>query len=89
MARAEKHEKSLDFVESSLNYLVDTGEKPMSYSGQPGSNVRQVTGHYEEYQVTVHNGRLLLDRLSLEQEGFIFVKHETKVKDFYAEPLLL
>jgi hypothetical protein len=35
--------------------------------------------------VTIHNGRLILDRLSLDREGFAFIKHETKVRDFYNE----
>lgn len=85
MARAGEREKSMDSVTASLNYLVDTGERPTSYSGAPGSNVRQVTGSYRECEVTIHNGRPLRDRFSLEREGFIFVDHDTRVKDFYDE----
>src|SRR4029453_16607723 len=34
------------------------------------------------------NGRLLVDRLSLDGQGFIFVEHKTKVTDFFdATPL--
>jgi hypothetical protein len=85
MARAEKREKSIDSVAALLNYLVDTGQRPTSYSGEPGSNVRQVTGTYRERKVTVHNGRPLRDSFSLEREGFVFVSHDTQVIDFYDE----
>jgi hypothetical protein len=34
-------------------------------------------------QVTVHNGRLVADRLALDEQGFVFVEHKTKVTDFF------
>lgn len=66
-------------------YLVDTGEKPVSHSNAPGTTPIQHRGRYEERPVTVHNGRPIIDSLSLDRQGFLFVKHETKVKDFYDE----
>ena len=33
--------------------------------------------------MTLRNGRLLRDRLSLEEHGFVLVEHKTKVKDFF------
>ena len=85
MARPGKQEQSFDFVEASLNYLVDTGEKPVSRSNAPGTTPVQHTGKYEDRPATIHDGRLIRDRLSLELEGFIFINHETKVSDFYDE----
>jgi hypothetical protein len=85
MARPGKREQSFDFVEASLNYLVDTGEKPVSQSTAPGTTPVQHTGKYADRPATIHNGRLIRDRLSLELEGFIFINHETKVSDFYDE----
>ncbi len=85
MARSGQHEQSVDFVKASLTYLVDTGEKPVSYSAKPGSTPLQHKGRYEEHTVTIHNGRLIRDRLSLDREGFLFINHETKVSDFYDE----
>lgn len=85
MARPAEHEQSIDFVKASLNYLVDTGEKPVSFSNAPGTAPLQHKGQYEERTVTIHNGRVIRDRLSLEREGFILVNHETKVSDFYNE----
>ena len=85
MARPGKQQESFDFVQASLTYLVDTGEKPVSHSNAPGTPPLQHTGRYEERTVTIHNGRLILDRLSLDREGFVFISHETKVRDFYDE----
>ncbi len=85
MARPGRQEQSFDFVETSLNYLVDTGDKPVSYSAEPGSGPTTHTGRYEERTVTIHNGRPILDRLSLDRQGFIFINHETRMSDFYDE----
>ena len=85
MARPDDHKQSFDSVQASLNYLIDSGEKPVTYSTDPGSRLKQGTGRYEERTVTIQDGRPILDRLSLDTEGFLFIKHETKVSDFYDE----
>ena len=85
MARPGEREQSFDSVATSLTYLVDTGEKPVSYSAEPGSTPVQRSGRYEERTVTIYNGRPIRDRLSLDREGFVFVDHETQVADFYDE----
>jgi hypothetical protein len=82
MARPEKYEPTIHSVEASLNYLVDTGEKPATYSRELGS---QRKGTYQEHLVNILNGRPIVDQFSLEREGFVFVKHDTKVSDFYNE----
>jgi hypothetical protein len=33
--------------------------------------------------MTIRNGRLLAEQLSLDQHGFVFVEHKTKVRDFF------
>src|SRR5437870_11368545 len=71
-------------VTTSLNYLIDTGEKPVTYSNAPGGpRITTHTGKYEKRSVTIYNGRLSRDGFSLEREGFALVKHETKVANFY------
>ncbi|MFQ5683227.1 MAG: CmcJ/NvfI family oxidoreductase [Candidatus Binatia bacterium] len=84
MERAGKREAPVHFVKASLNYLLNTGEKPVTYS-EPRSRLSRHTGQYEERMVTIHDGRPLADRLSLDQDGFIFINHETQVSDFYDE----
>ena len=85
MARVETQKTSTDSIKASLNYLVDTGEKPVTYTAKPGSSPEQRSGRYEGHTVTIQDGRPMIDDFSLEREGFVFVNHETKVKDFYNE----
>jgi hypothetical protein len=86
MSLPERSQESLPSIEAFLNYLVDTGEKPESYGGVSQAVAdEQRKGKYEEHKMTVYNGRGIADQLSLEREGFIFVKHETRVKNFYDE----
>ncbi|MFB3108280.1 MAG: CmcJ/NvfI family oxidoreductase [Candidatus Binatia bacterium] len=85
MARIEKYRESTDSIKASLNYLVDTGEKPVTYTAKPGSTPEQRSGSYEKHTVTIQNGRPIIDQFSLEREGFVFINHETKMKDFYNE----
>src|SRR5262245_13411867 len=70
-------------VQASLTYLVDTGEKPISYPSEGSSGVTRYTGQYEQRLVMIHNGRALNDGLSLDREGFVLVEHDTSVSDFY------
>jgi hypothetical protein len=86
MSRPERREQSAQAIQALLNYLVDTGEKPASYGGISSAAADEKRkGKYQEYPTTIHDGRVIADQLSLDREGFIFVQHETKVRDFYNE----
>jgi hypothetical protein len=86
MSRAERVEEPLPACEAFVNYSVDTGEKPASYGGINTFEAdKKRTGKYQEYQVPIYDGRAIADNLSLEREGFILVRHDTRVKDFYEE----
>ncbi len=67
MARVEKHRESTDSIKAALNYLVDTGEKPVTYSAKPGSTPEQRGGRYEEHMVTIQDGRPMIDQFSLDR----------------------
>jgi hypothetical protein len=66
-----------------IPYTVDTGEKLVNETFGPNNIRRRKTGAHELKPVAVRNGRLLADRLSLDEQGFIFVEHKTKVTDFF------
>ncbi len=86
MARPESIEKSLESIEATLNYLSDHKQQPASYGGVRQSVADQKRrGSYQGHIMTVYNGRALADQFSLEREGFIFIDHETQIKDFYDE----
>lgn len=86
MSRAERVQQSAPAFEALLNYLADATETPESYGGVSQSLADQKRkGKYEEHMMPIYNGREIVDQLSLEREGFILVKHETKMKNFYDE----
>jgi len=77
-------------VQAILNYIIDTGKKPVTASNAPGGpRITTHTGQYQEHTVTIHNARLNRDDFSLEREGFVLVNHETQVKNFYDEEEVL
>jgi hypothetical protein len=86
MSRPAPVEETVPAIEAMLNYSVDTGEKPASYGGISSAEAdKKRTGKYQEHRMPIYDGRAVADKLSLDREGFIFVRHETKVKDFYDE----
>src|SRR5262247_1595168 len=86
MARPEKIGQALESIEAPLHYLVEGSEKPASYGGVRQSVAdEQRKGKYQGHKMTIYNGRAITDQLSLEHQGFIFVNHETKMKNFYNE----
>ncbi len=74
-----------DAVEATLNYIVDTGEKVFTETAVPGALDARSGGKQDPRRISISNGRRFADRLVLEQDGFRFVRHDTKVKDFYDE----
>ncbi len=85
MSRAERVEKTAG-VEALINYSVDIGVKPASYGGIDTFEAdKKRTGKYQEHKVTIRDGRVIAKELSLDREGFIFVQHDTKMRDFYDE----
>ncbi|MFQ6024433.1 MAG: CmcJ/NvfI family oxidoreductase [Acidiferrobacterales bacterium] len=85
MDRPVKHRETHPFVEASLTYLVDTGEKPVIYPSEAGGRSEQRTGQYANHRVAIHNGRPDANRFALDREGFLLTEHETRVQDFYDE----
>jgi hypothetical protein len=75
--------ENLDQVETSLNYLVDATEKPVTYTYRPPEGVAARTGRYTKFRTVIRNARPLLAKLSLDKQGFVLVPQQTAVKDFY------
>ena len=88
MAKREIPDTPADSVEAVVNYLRDTGVKPVTHTAEFGATPVERTGAFEPRTVTVHDARPAADRLSLDREGFVFVRHDTRVADFYDEEQL-
>jgi hypothetical protein len=71
-----------DTIEATLNYLLDTGEPPWTYSGGPGSTEVKSGGDPDPRRVVIRNGRPEAGRFTLEGNGFRFVRQDTAVADF-------
>jgi hypothetical protein len=74
-----------DTIEVTLNYLLDTGEKPVTYVGAAGGVDTRSSATPDARRVTLRNGRPHADRFTLDRDGFRFVHHDTKVTNFFDE----
>jgi hypothetical protein len=72
-----------DTVEATLNYIVDDGNKVFTIVAEPGGSDTRSGGTPDPHRVKIHNGRPHVKEFDLETNGFRFVDHDTKVRDFY------
>jgi hypothetical protein len=72
-------------IEAVVNYHLDTGIQPWTFTGGYGSTERRSNSKYDPHKVTITNGRPLINEFQLETHGFRFLRHDTKMKDFYYE----
>jgi hypothetical protein len=70
-------------INAALTYAIDTGEKPVNETFGPGNIRRRNTGQKEQRSVEIRDGRPLADQFSLDESGFVFVRHPTEVRDFF------
>jgi len=84
-AQSAELERAPDQIEATLNYIVDDGSKVFTIVAGPGGTDTRSGGTPDPRRVTIHNGRLQTDDFMLERHGFRFVRHDTKVKEFYDE----
>jgi hypothetical protein len=83
-AAAVAAELEPDTIETTLNYIVDDGTKVFTVVAAPGGRDARSGGTPDPRRVTIHNGRLAGD-FDLERNGFRFVRHDTKMADFFDE----
>ncbi len=69
-------------INAELVYAVDTGAKPVNETFGPGNIRRRTSGVKERRAVEIRNGRPLAGRFALDENGFEFVRHPTRVVDF-------
>jgi len=80
---------ALPTVHATLNYIVRGGPRPYAYTYPPPEGTPWRTGEIEKARgVAIRDARSLSPSLSLNEEGFEFHPHVTKVADFYDEAQL-
>jgi hypothetical protein len=68
-----------------LPYTVDNGEILVNESFGPKNIHGRRSGTVELKTMTLLNGRDLGERLSLDEQGFVFVEHKTQMRNFFDE----
>lgn len=74
-----------DTLRARFNYIVDTGVPPVRYIDWPEMADKAIPPQYQQYEMTVRNGRPLRDTFDFDTHGFVFVEHRTGVRDFTDE----
>jgi hypothetical protein len=72
-------------ITATINYIVDNGEKIFTVTAGPGGTDVRNGGALDPWPVEIHDGRQQAPRFELERDGFRFVRHDTKVADFFDE----
>jgi hypothetical protein len=85
MALTAELDVAPDTIEATLNYIVDDGKVVFTIVAPPGSRDTRSDATPDPRRVTIHNGRSHAPDFVLERNGFSFVRHDTKVADFYDE----
>jgi hypothetical protein len=70
-------------IDAELVYTVDDGTKPVTATAGIRDIAEEQRGRRESRGVSIRDGRPDIGRFSLDVEGFVFVRHETKVGNFY------
>jgi hypothetical protein len=76
---------STDTIRASFNYVVPTGRPAIRYIDWPEMEHNAIPPEYELHEMAVRNGRPLRNTFKFDIHGFVFVDHDTKVKDFADE----
>src|SRR5258706_7520143 len=70
-------------IEATLNYVSNTGEKIFTETASPGGLDVRSGGTPDPHRLTIRNGRG--QDFALDRDGFRFVPHDTKMRDFFDE----
>lgn len=70
-------------ITAGIPYTVNSGEKLVNETFGPNNIRRRRTGTHELRPMRIRDGRPLAGRLSLDEHGFVFVEHRTRVTDFF------
>src|SRR5262245_27720969 len=83
MVEVIERETVNEAIEATVNYIFDNGEKIFTQTAAPGSTDVRSGGTLDPHRVTIRNARLQVGPFALDREGFRFVRHDTKVADFF------
>jgi hypothetical protein len=85
MVQVLEQRSAPETVEATLNYIVNNGEKLFTATGGAGGLDVRSGGTLDPRRVAIHDGRPHVQDFVLDRDGFRFVRHDTKVADFFDE----
>jgi hypothetical protein len=85
MVEVIERETVNEAIEATVNYIENNGEKLFTETAGPGGTDVRTGGTVDPHRVTIHNARLHTEPFVFERDGFRFVRHDTKVVDFFNE----
>ena len=77
--------ETLAGVRAELNYLAATTSRPRTYTYDPPAGTPRSTVVNDPHTVFIRDARPLLRDVSLDQEGFGLVHHQSRVRNFHDE----
>jgi hypothetical protein len=72
-----------DYLEAPVNYLESSAEKPVAYQYEPPASVPVRSSRAARHWMKIRNGRRAANELTLDRQGFTFIRHRTRVANFY------
>ena len=88
MATLETNTLTHGSIAAALTYSVATGERSVAATAVTGTPTVYSNENTAEHRVVIHDIRPIADQLSLDRQGFVLTRHETRVTDFYDEAQL-
>ena len=70
-------------MQADIHYTVDTGEKLVNETFGPNNIRRRTSGSERQHPMEIRDGRPARKEFSLDENGFVFVDHNSAVKDFF------
>ena len=74
---------NLASVQADMNYLAPMLERPRNYTFEPPPGVPRSNTVNVAHRVPIHDARPVVDRVSLDANGFALVNHRSAVRDFF------
>lgn len=68
-----------------VNCIVNDGAEVFNYAGGPSSTETKIGGNPDPRKVVMHNGRPHIGAFKLDTDGFRFVRHDTRMENFFDE----
>jgi hypothetical protein len=82
MNLAENRAEEIDHIDTLIAYMVPMNDKPRRYLCSPPPGVDEISWKSAPQPVSIRNGRVARDELSLDTQGLVLRPHNTAIKNF-------